>query len=96
MLISQTGKIPSIKDPKVKEAFGTGVASLKGKNTKAIFLTTPAAPVPATEWNSTIGKKVVDGYVKKMVLEQMDINTALRKAEEDINSQMAEVLNGKK
>jgi multiple sugar transport system substrate-binding protein len=93
-LISQSGKVPSINNAKVEKQFGTGVDSLKGKNVLAIFETTPLPEVESTEWNSTIGKKVMDGYVKKIALENMDINTALRQAEEEINKQVAQVLSG--
>jgi multiple sugar transport system substrate-binding protein len=93
-IMAMRGKLPTIANPQVQEKFGEGIDSLKGKNVKAIFAAKPAEDVELTDYNSTIGKKVMGDYVQEIVVNNMDINTALRKADEEINNQMAAVLNG--
>lgn len=93
-LISRTGKMPAIRNPKVEAEFGAGVESLKGKYIEAIFKTTPADSIDLSVYNSTIGKKAIDDVVPKIVLENMDVNSALRIAEEDINKKLEAALSG--
>jgi multiple sugar transport system substrate-binding protein len=90
-VISKSAKVPSIHNPKVEAQLGAGIDSMKGKNIQAVFATEPADAVEATEYNSTIGKKVMDGVVKSIALEHLDVNSALRKADEEINKQMERV-----
>lgn len=93
-LISRTGKMPAIRSPKVEAEFGAGVDSLKGKHIEAIFKTQPAAGIEVSEYNSTIGKKAIDDILPKVVLENLDVNTALRMAEEEINKKLEAALAG--
>jgi multiple sugar transport system substrate-binding protein len=87
-IISRTAQMPAIQNPKVREQFGAGIDSMKGKNVQAIFKTEPAEEIELTEVNSTVGKKIMDGFAFKIYHEQLDINTALRQADEEINKKM--------
>ncbi|MDF2724329.1 MAG: family 1 extracellular solute-binding protein [Paenibacillus sp.] len=93
-IVSRTGKMPAIRSAKVEAEFGAGVDSLKGKNIAAIFKTQPASDIELSEYNSTIGKKAIDDIIPKLVLENIDVNSVLRMAEEDINKKMEAALAG--
>lgn len=94
-LVSQSGRLPTIDNDAVQEQYASGLAGMEGKFFDAIFMTEPAPSQPMTPWNSTIGKNVLEEYFTKMIEENLDVNTALMLAAEEINKRVELELVGK-
>ncbi|MFC6226366.1 ABC transporter substrate-binding protein [Paenibacillus allorhizosphaerae] len=82
MKLARGGKVSPLKDLKYREAFGDDVAAFKGKNVKGIFKSS-SSPSPTRAKYEDIGRSVLGTYVTKAVKDELDINTALRMAEEE-------------
>jgi multiple sugar transport system substrate-binding protein len=83
--LAKAGNTSVLKDEKYQKIFGENLPILKGKRVDAIFKTAPANIFPPTEFEGK-ARDFVNGTTTKAVLEQgVDINTALRQAEEAIN-----------
>jgi multiple sugar transport system substrate-binding protein len=83
-LMSQNGSLPVLKDEAVIKAFGTNLPYLKGKHVEAIFKTTPAKPPAATIYDAD-AKTILNQTMQSVAKGEMDVNTALRTAEEKID-----------
>ncbi|MEF3307641.1 hypothetical protein PV433_01860 [Paenibacillus sp. GYB004] len=82
--LSADGQITSLKNDEVKAAFGRSKPYLKDKHIQSIFKSSPVPYPIASQYRS----KAEDIVNKKFVLfrdEQLDVNTALLQAEEEIN-----------
>jgi ABC-type glycerol-3-phosphate transport system substrate-binding protein len=75
------------KDSSMRSEYGKNLSYLQGKNVQAIFKTTPAPNVPPSKYEDIAKPKdYLNDKTTKVVFEQgVDINTALRQAEEEIN-----------
>jgi len=69
--------------------FGSDIALLNGKNTKAIFYN-KVAPSPQEPTLSTNAGTLVAKEFNQVIQGKKDVNTALRDAEEAINKAIAE------
>ncbi|MEF3302103.1 ABC transporter substrate-binding protein [Paenibacillus sp. GYB003] len=83
-IVRGQGRLTSLKDPELQKQLGQDVDYLKDKNLKAFLLSKPAAPKQYSQYNTSsnviLRKKFEDYFNGK------DLNSALREAEEEINS----------
>ncbi|GAA3413722.1 ABC transporter substrate-binding protein [Paenibacillus hodogayensis] len=84
--LSKNGTKSILKDPNIRKVFGEQLPFAKSKNIQAAFQTTPTNPVPVTKWDYLANNYITAETTKKVILEGVDINTALRDAEEKINN----------
>jgi multiple sugar transport system substrate-binding protein len=83
--ISKSGRISVLQNDKIREDFGKDLDYMQGKNTPAIFKTTPAANFPPTEFDRA-AKKIINEQKAEAVFQKgLDINSALSQAEEELN-----------
>ncbi|WP_028550308.1 ABC transporter substrate-binding protein [Paenibacillus sp. UNC451MF] len=81
---AKIGRAPVLRSDKVFQHFGENFASVKGKNLEAIFKT-GFAPRPAPSAYEGLASKPVNDALSRVLSGSEDINTALRKAEEEAN-----------
>jgi multiple sugar transport system substrate-binding protein len=93
-LIAKRDRIPGLKDQKIRDLFGTSLKSLEGKNVKAVFATTPAPSPPAAKYESEVKDEVTKAS-SQVAKGQIDVNTALRQAEEAANQAITAAEQGK-
>ncbi|MEF3304995.1 ABC transporter substrate-binding protein [Paenibacillus sp. GYB003] len=87
--MSRNARSPILTSKAVQDEFGKNVPYLQGKNLKAIFLTQPAAPVPPSKYGA-YGSTVSQEAFKKVMKDGVDINSALREADEKLTKNMLE------
>jgi multiple sugar transport system substrate-binding protein len=83
----KTARKSPLKNPQMQKEFGADVPYLQGKNTGAIFKGT-VAPAPAYSKYELDGKKIAQAKVKEYLAGNIDLNTALKQADEEINSML--------
>jgi multiple sugar transport system substrate-binding protein len=77
-----------LTDPEIRQAIGSGIPALKGKNTAAMQ---PAKMAPAatfTPYTADVTKELMDAF-NSVMSGAKDTNTALREAEEKSNQIIA-------
>jgi hypothetical protein len=84
-----------LKDKKFRENFGADLKSLKGKNTAGAFNYKPAISPQASVYENAAGKAMNDA-VSKVLSGALDVNTALRTAQEQANQAVAAEMAAKK
>lgn len=95
MEASKRGEEVPVNKPEIKKAFGTDAPALKGKNLQALFVNNvaPMEPMRAPGLNSGLRQdalNLVNESFTDMLLNNVDVNTALRTAEEKINQKFEE------
>jgi multiple sugar transport system substrate-binding protein len=88
--LSASGQAPALNIPAAKAAFGSDLPGLKGKNLQSLFLLHSVKYTPESENESIVRKPLNDAYWA-FLDNKMDVNTALRQAEEQINVVLSEV-----
>lgn len=83
-LITEHGRFTSLSDQVIKDMYGINMKSLQGKNIKAVFESAFAPPYPPTEYDKFVTPHL-NAAVKSVIEGEMDINSALRQAEEAAN-----------
>jgi multiple sugar transport system substrate-binding protein len=83
--MAKQGRNSIMKDDKYKTAFGQDLPFLKGKNIAAVFKTTTADPYKPSLYD-TGAMTVIQAELRNMFQKNKDVNSALRDAEEKINS----------
>lgn len=87
--VAQTGRIPAIKNAEVQKHFAENYENLKGKNFQAVFKN-KMAPLPKFHpLDSTAVSKPMNDAVTAVTQNGVDVNTALRDAEEGVNKNIA-------
>ena len=89
MDMSRNGKYPVLKDPKFGSSFGADLDFMKNKHIEAIYKTKPAETFIPTEYDN-IAMKEMNNALNAIVKKGVDVNSALREAEEKINKQISE------
>jgi len=92
---SKKGLLTPVNKPEIRKAFGTDAPELKGKNLEAAYYNTyaPIEPARASGLNNAIRQdaiNIVNDAFTDMLLNNIDVNTALRQADEKINQKFAE------
>jgi multiple sugar transport system substrate-binding protein len=93
---SKQGLLTPVNLPEVQKAFATDAPALKGKNLQALFINQYASiePPRAPGLLNTVRQdaiNIVSDAFTDMLLKDIDVNTALRQAEEKINQKISEV-----
>ncbi len=94
MLLSQHGRISVLKDEAIQKQFGTKLAVLAGKNATAVFKY-PFGKLPNTTAYESLAWDGLD-TAPASIMKGIDVNTALRTAEEEANKKVDEYLKMKK
>jgi multiple sugar transport system substrate-binding protein len=81
---AKQGRVTPMKDAKFKEAFGTGREGMKGKNVAGIFKSRPVKYPIASKYRSK-AEGIMQTKFAAYSKGEMDVNTALAQAEEEIN-----------
>ncbi|CAG7622455.1 hypothetical protein PAESOLCIP111_02428 [Paenibacillus solanacearum] len=89
---SATGRISALTNPAVNKAFGAKMDILKGKNVASLFKSTPAYAPPFSIYHSK-GNEVLKKAFADVVADKVDVNTALRSAEEEISKYISSQAN---
>lgn len=88
-LITDQGRFTALNDQSIKEMYGRNMKSLQGKNIKAVFKSQFAAPVPPHK-NTAFVLPHVNTALTRVINGEIDVNTAIREAEEAANKEIAE------
>ncbi|CAG7655811.1 hypothetical protein PAECIP111802_06215 [Paenibacillus allorhizosphaerae] len=83
-IVSSKAQRSSLKNNKTNELFGKDFQSLKGKNVQAVFKQQYNPNPKPTPYDTIVKPPLFDAF-KRMLTENVDVNTALRKAEEEAN-----------
>jgi multiple sugar transport system substrate-binding protein len=83
-MLNKQGRLTSLKDAKLKDSFGEEMFSFKGKNKQAVFKVVPAPQLAYTLYDK-ITNNELNAAVNQMLDKGVDVNTALRQAEEKAN-----------
>lgn len=83
----KTARMSPLKNPEMQKQFGAEVPYLQGKNIQAIFKST-VSPGPIYSPFEVDGKKIAQAKVRELLAGNVDINTALRQADEEINKML--------
>lgn len=82
-------RYPTLNDPEVQAAFGKGESFLERKNMQALHIN-DIAPSPVLTKYDAVTRGILNEKVHAIMRGQLDINTALREAEELMNQRIAE------
>jgi multiple sugar transport system substrate-binding protein len=80
-LISHNARLSGLTDSKIRQQFGAEVPALKGKNLENALKLKPAENVAPTEFDSLVNKQL-SAAKDKIIFDHVDVNTALRQAQE--------------
>ncbi|MEF3303664.1 ABC transporter substrate-binding protein [Paenibacillus sp. GYB003] len=89
MISSKKGWMPAVNNPDVQKAFGSDVPYLSGKRLASIFKSKPVQYPVSSQFRSK-AEAILQNHFNQFLENQMDVNTALAKAEEEINKMIAE------
>ncbi len=82
--LAKNGRVPVLTDDSVQEVFGQNLSYLEGKNLEALFKSQQAKALPVTRYDGT-AQGIISNAIIRVVQDGIDINTALREAEEELN-----------
>lgn len=86
--LSRVGRISPVVDDNIRGQFAAESNIFEGKNVQAIF-TVQAAPMPyISKFNSQIESMLHNETMRAIMVDKVDINTALRQAEEKANREI--------
>ena len=85
--LAAEGNVPAVKTDEILAEYAKNVEGASEKNINSLFLTTGALPhTPISPWDNHIRIQIMTlGAMRKIVEGNMDINTVLNEAEEEIN-----------
>lgn len=87
--ISKNRRITPLVDPEIKMTYAQDSQVYDGKNLQSIFKVEPAVLPDYSRWASTI-RTAINDVAKEIALNNVDINTALREAEQKANQAIQE------
>jgi multiple sugar transport system substrate-binding protein len=90
---SENGRIPVLNDKKVQDAYGKSLPFFNGKNLKAAFYNKQPKMIIPSPYDDIVYDKMGLGVTDAIAAGTDDLNTILRKAEEDANKAIAEKSN---
>lgn len=86
--LSRAGRLTPLASEEIRGLFGSETNIFEGKNLQGVFSIEPA-PMPFIhKFNSQIEGVLNGETVRSIVIDQVDINTALRQAEEKANNEI--------
>lgn len=86
--MARNGRVSVLEGKKFEQEYGKNIEILQGKNVEAIFKTTAAIPSKDPTIYFNLGE--ITASIRRIVEEDLDINTALRELEEQMNQRIAE------
>ena len=86
--ISKAGRMPVLTKQEILDVFGQDSGLFEKKNLKNIFLMKPAPLPEASKFDPKINALLNGEVTRNVVIDRMDINTALRNAEEKANKEI--------
>lgn len=90
-LITELGRFTALNQQSIKNKYGQNLKSLQGKNIQSVFKSQFASPHVPTIYDS-LASPHLNNAVKKVNEGIMDINSALREADDLINKDVANAL----
>ncbi|RKN83905.1 ABC transporter substrate-binding protein [Paenibacillus ginsengarvi] len=94
-LMTESGRFTALSNETIKNKYGAKMKSMQGKNIKAVFKSSFAPPYQPTSYDALTNTPLNDA-AKNFLDNGMDINTALRQAEEASNKAIEAEINAKK
>jgi multiple sugar transport system substrate-binding protein len=88
--MARDGKGPVFKGDVYRQQFGQNVDYLKGKNVAALFKVKSTDNFPPTEFDNQASGLINGKYSNMVYKDNVDVNTALRQADEELNQVIAE------
>ncbi|WP_248924295.1 ABC transporter substrate-binding protein [Paenibacillus hamazuiensis] len=82
--LSRNGRVPAIVNPQLEEEFGADIPVLKGKKVQNVFVGQPLQEHNFHQFEVDVQKYVNDA-AKSIAIDKVDVNTALRKASEEVD-----------
>jgi multiple sugar transport system substrate-binding protein len=86
--VRKTARMSPLKNPEVQKQYGADLPYLKGKNVAAIFKS-KVVPAPVYSIYEIDGKKIGQAKFRDYLQDKIDLNTALRQADEEINQMIS-------
>lgn len=86
-LITEHGRFTSLNDQTIKDMYGVNMKSLQGKNIKAVFQSVFAPQYQVTDYDLFVTPHI-NAAIKSVIDGELDINSALRQAEEASNKEI--------
>jgi multiple sugar transport system substrate-binding protein len=83
-LAMKNGRISALQNQELRKSFGANLKTMQGKNVNGIFRNS-ASKLPAVTGYDSFAKPFLNNKFKEVVAGNLDINTALRQAEEEAN-----------
>jgi multiple sugar transport system substrate-binding protein len=90
LYLSRNGRIPILDDADIEKQFGQDVPSLKGKHVENLFVFKPSPSVGYSPYDDEV-RKFIRAIPKQIAVNNKDINTALREAQEAADNKLAEL-----
>lgn len=88
MRMAEYARLGVLKGEQFEENFGSAYDFLEGKNVAAVFKTEPSVPEEAPSIYFNLSE--ITNSMKTIMNENLDVNTALRQLEEQMNQRIAE------
>jgi multiple sugar transport system substrate-binding protein len=82
--LSRSGQVSVLTDPEIQKAFAADKTNMKGKNLQGIFKSQAVSYPPSSEFRAK-AETIVQAKFKDYTTGKIDVNTALRQADEEIN-----------
>jgi multiple sugar transport system substrate-binding protein len=92
--MTKQGRLTALTDRQIREQFGQGMESMKGKNVKGMLALPFAIGAKYTIYDNVAGK-YLDQAATAVANGQKDVNTALREAQEQANKEIEGLNQGK-
>lgn len=90
-MISKAGRVTVLNNPDIQKVYGSDNNIFEGRNLASIFKVTPSPLPEASKYDAKINGLLNGEVSKGVAVEGVDINTALRNAEEKSNKEFIEV-----
>lgn len=90
--IAKNGRTPIMETSKVLDAFGENLPHVEGKNLEAVFKSDPAPALPVVKNSRDNDVGLLRDSIIDVVNGEIDINTALREAQEELEAMIEDYL----
>ncbi|WP_158301908.1 ABC transporter substrate-binding protein [Paenibacillus mesophilus] len=87
-MLSKAGRLSVLKNEEIRKVYGSDSNTYKGKNLQAIFKVTPSPLPEASKYDPKINAMLNAEVSKNVMVDGMDINTALRNGEDKANKEI--------
>jgi multiple sugar transport system substrate-binding protein len=87
--LSRKGYYPAMNDPVIRGEYGQDLPFMKGKNMKAMYIDNPAVMPPASIYYNIADTETRQAFMD-VTTKGIDVNTALREADERINTKITQ------